>query len=175
MAAGTHLKYIICTAPSKSFNLAGLQASNIIIPDDDIRKRFRAELTAGGCFHINVMGAAACEAAYRDGQDWLNGLRSYIWENISYLDRFLKDFLPEIRLIRPEGTYLLWLDMSAFGMSAEELDRFMTEQAGLWLDGGSMFGPEGNSFQRLNAACHRKTMKQALIQLKTAADEFHRD
>ncbi len=172
VAAGKQLKYVICTAPSKSFNLAGLQASNIIIPDETIRKRFRAELTAGGCFHINVMGAAACEAAYRDGQDWLNGLRSYIWENINFTEKFLNDYLPEIRLIPPEGTYLLWLDMSAFGMNAKELDRFMTDRAGLWLDGGSMFGPEGNAFQRLNAACHRSTLEQALKQLKEAFERL---
>lgn len=172
VAEGRDLKYVICTAPSKSFNLAGLQASNIIIPDEDVRKRFRNELTAGGCFHINVMGAAACEAAYRDGLEWLDGLRSYIWDNIRYTGEFLKTQLPQVRLIRPEGTYLLWMDMSDFGMSAEELDRFIIDRAGLWLDGGSMFGPEGNAFQRLNAACHRDTLTQALTQLKAAADEL---
>ena len=169
-AENTDLDYVICTAPSKSFNLAGLQVSNIIIPHEETRRKFREELTSCGAFGLNVMGAAACEAAYKDGLEWLDGLRSYIWKNIEYTDDFLKSYLPEIHFTRPEGTYLLWFDLSSFDMTAEELDRFITDEAGLWLDGGSMFGPEGNSFPRLNAACHRSTLEQALRQLKDAVD-----
>ena len=172
IASEQDVKYVICTAPSKTFNLAGLQASNIIIPDPEIRRIFRKELTATGCFGINVMGAAACEAAYRHGQDWLNGLRSYIKENIDFTARFLEKHLPQIHFNKPEGTYLLWFDMSSLGMTAKELDDFITEKAGLWLDGGSMFGPEGDGFQRLNAACHRSTLEQALQQLKEAVDKL---
>lgn len=171
-AEGKKLHYIICTAPSKSFNLAGLQVSNIIIPDPVIRKIYQKELTATGSFHLNIMGAAACEAAYRDGLSWLTALRSYIWENIRFTAQFLNDRIPEIRFTVPEGTYLLWFDMSILGMNAEELDRFIVEQAGLWLDGGSMFGPEGNGFQRLNAACQRSTLEKALSQLEEAVIRF---
>ena len=171
-AEGRDLQYVICTAPSKTFNLAGLQASNIIIPDRELRHAFQKELTATGCFHLNVFGAAACEAAYRDGDEWLDGLRSYIMENIAFTEHFLNESLPQIGFTRPEGTYLLWFDMSCLGMNAEELDRFIVDEAGLWLDGGSMFGPEGNGFQRLNAACHRSTLEQALLQLKDAVDRL---
>ena len=170
-ASGRKLNYLICTAPSKTFNLAGLQVSNIIIPDAETRRRFRKEVNSGGFHQINVMGAAACEAAYNEGKEWLDGLRSYIWDNIEYTDRYLKQHLPQVRFSKPEGTYLLWLDMSSLGMTAEELDRLMVDQAGLCLDGGSMFGPEGDAFQRLNAACHRSTLEKALKQMKKAVDD----
>lgn len=174
IASGRNLRYLVCTAPSKTFNLAGLQVSNIFIPDAELRRKFRTELSAIGYFGLSVMGAAACEAAYTHGSEWLQELRSYIWENIEFTDQFIKENLPQISFTKPEGTYLLWLDMSSFGMTAEELDRFMIDEAGLWLDGGSMFGPEGNAFQRINAACHRSTLVRALEQLKEAVDGLSR-
>lgn len=172
IASGRKLKYVICTAPSKTFNLAGLQVSNIVIPDRVLRQRFKAEVNSCGFFQINVMGAAACEAAYNEGEEWLNGLRSCIWENIEYTGRFLRENLPQVQFSKPEGTYLLWFDMSRLGMTGQELDRLMVDQAGLWLDGGSMFGPEGDAFQRLNAACHKSTLEKALQQMKKAVDEL---
>ncbi len=168
VASGTDLRYVICTAPSKTFNLAGLQASNIIIPDRDLRRSFRNEMFSAGYMGLNTMGMTACRAAYQSGGPWLKELRKYIYDNIRFADEWLKENIPQIRLVRTEGTYLLWLDCTELGMTAPELDKFMMEKAGLWLDGGSMFGQEGAGFQRLNAACTRRTLEQALGQLKSA-------
>lgn len=156
---------IVCTAPSKTFNLAGLCASNIIIAGRSLRKKFRECVSNTGIGGLNVMALSACRAAYEHGFSWLEELRGYLRANIDYADRFLRENAPQIRLIRPEGTYLLWLDMRELGLSGEELETFITEKAGLWLDGGIMFGPEGEGFQRLNAACPRSVLKEALTRL----------
>lgn len=164
------LRYIVCTAPSKSFNLAGLQCSNIIIPNEEDRKRFRAVMGSNGIFDANIMGLTACRAAYEGGKEWLDELRSYIWGNIEFADKYIKENIPRVKMRKPEGTYLLWLDCSGLGLSREQLDRFMIDEAELWLDGGSLFGEEVNSFQRINAACRRETLEKALEQLKAAVD-----
>ncbi len=168
VAEGTGLRYVICTAPSKTFNLAGLQASNIIIPDRELRRSFRNEMFSAGYNGLNIMGMTACRAAYQNGEEWLKELRKYIYGNIRFADEFLKENIPEIKLVKTEGTYLLWLDCTELGMAGPELDDFIMQKAGLWLDGGSMFGQEGAAFQRVNAACTRKTLEQALRQLQAA-------
>lgn len=159
---------IVCTAPSKTFNLAGLNASNIIIPDHDLRKKFRACIENTGASSTNVMGFTACQAAYEKGLPWLTELRAYISENIRFIDSYIRENIPGVHLIYPEGTYLLWLDMRNLGLAEDELERLMTDSAGLWLDGGGMFGPEGIGFQRLNAACPRSILKRAMEQLREA-------
>ncbi|MGI6206191.1 MAG: MalY/PatB family protein [Anaerovoracaceae bacterium] len=164
------LHYIICTAPSKTFNLAGLQCSNIIVPDDEDRRKYRRTISANGVFDPNIMGLTACQAAYAGGAEWLGELRSHIWKNIEFADSFINDKIPGVKMRKPEGTYLIWLDMRGLGLSAGELDDFITDKAGLWLDGGSMFGEEGDGFQRINTACQTETLRQALTQLKNAAE-----
>lgn len=159
---------ILCTAPSKTFNLAGLNTSNIIIPDADLRRRFRKTITDIGASSMNVMGLTACRAAYEKGLPWLTDVRKYIRENIDFAVSYIRQNIPEIGLIPPEGTYLLWLDMHALGFSEEELERFITEDAGLWLDAGSIFGPEGEGFQRINIACPRSVLTDALNRLSRA-------
>ncbi len=156
---------VICTAPSKSFNLAGLQASNIIIKNPELRRRFEAEVAGTGFGHISVPGAAACRAAYESGGEWLSELKEYLQGNIAFLKDYINKNIPQISLIEPEGTYLLWLDMRGLGMSGRELDEFIEKKAGLWLDGGSMFGSEGEGFQRVNIACPRSILEKALKQL----------
>lgn len=158
---------MICTAPSKTFNLAGLQVSNIMIPNETLRRRFKKELTTQSAPGPNVMGMAACETAYREGLSWLEELRGYLRENIALVRRFTEQELPGISLIEPEGTYLLWLDMRQLGLTEEELEAFIT-RAGLWLDGGTMFGPEGLGFQRINIACPRSLVQQAMENLREA-------
>ena len=163
---------IVCTAPSKTFNLAGLCASNIINPDRNLRKKFRECVSNTGIGGPNVMALAACRAAYEEGLPWLEELRDYLRGNIDFTDRYLRKHAPRIRLIRPEGTYLLWLDMRALGLSGEELEKFIVEKAGLWLDGGTMFGPEGTGFQRMNIACPRSVLEEALRRLCSAVQEI---
>ena len=161
---------VTCTAPSKTFNLAGLQISNIFIPNEKLRKAFQTEIDKTGYDEPNALGIVACEAAYRAGEDWLDQLRAYLLENLNFLRNFLQEKIPQIHLVEPEGTYLVWLDCSELGITGKELDQFIVDKAGLWLDGGSMFGPSGAAFQRVNIACPRATLQLALDKLKTAID-----
>ena len=156
---------ITCTAPSKSFNLAGLQLSNIFIEEPSLRRRFRKEVGAAGYSQPNALGMFACEAAYTHGGAWLDALRAYLEQNLQRTKDFLRRELPAVHLIEPEGTYLLWLDFRAYGLSDETLDRLIREEAGLWLDNGPVFGPEGQGFQRLNSACPWQTLERGLQQL----------
>ena len=163
---------VTCTAPSKTFNLAGLQISNIFIPNETLREAFQKEIDKTGYDEPNALGAVACEAAYRGGQEWLDQLRAYLLENLNFLRAYLQEKIPQIHLVEPEGTYLVWLDCSELGISGKELDQFIVEKAGLWLDGGAMFGPSGADFQRVNIACHRATLELALDKLKAAVDNL---
>lgn len=160
---------VTCTAPSKTFNLAGLQVSNIFISNRKLRQSFRKTMYQTGYTSLNTLGLAACQAAYEKGGDWLEELKAYLCTNLDYIRTFLSDELPQIKLVEPEGTYLIWLDCRKLGLSDAELDQFILEEAGLWLDNGSMFGPEGEGFQRINIACPRATLQKAFQQLKQAA------
>ena len=156
---------MVCTSPSTSFNLAGLQISNIFIPDKKRRSDFRAQVYATGYDEISLPALVACEAAYRHGEEWLDGVCAYIRENEAYVRAFLQDRLPRVRLMDWEGTYLIWLDFRSLGLSDKELNRKIIHEAGLWLDGGSMFGKAGEGFQRINIACPRKTLEEAMERL----------
>lgn len=159
---------IVCTAPSKTFNLAGLQVSNIFIPNDKLRQRFLAAMDRAGYSQLNALGLVACEAAYTHGQQWLDQVRQYIYANIQFVEQYFRQHIPQIKLVKPEGTYLLWLDCSSLEMTAAQRERWLLEIAGLWLDDGSMFGSEGNDFERLNVACSRATLQQGLDRLRDA-------
>lgn len=111
---------VICTAPSKTFNIAGLQVSNIFISNKNLRRRFRKQVAAAGYSQVNTLGLVACQAAYTYGEDWLQQVKTYIEDNIEFVDAYLKQNLPQIKLLRPEGTYLVWLDCSALGLTAAE-------------------------------------------------------
>lgn len=161
---------LTCTAPSKTFNLAGLQISNIFIPNENLRKAFKTEIDRTGYDEPNALGVVACEAAYRAGEDWLEQLRAYLLKNLNFLRDFLQEKIPQIHLVEPEGTYLVWLDCSELGITGKELDQFIADKAGLWLDGGSMFGPSGAAFQRVNIACPQATLELALNKLKAAVE-----
>ena len=163
---------VTCTAPSKTFNLAGLQISNIFISNETLREAFQKEIDKTGYDEPNALGAVACEAAYRGGQEWLDQLRAYLLENLNFLRTYLQEKIPQIHLVEPEGTYLVWLDCSELGISGKELDQFIVEKAGLWLDGGAMFGPSGSDFQRVNIACPRATLELALDKLKATVDNL---
>ena len=159
---------VTCTAPSKTFNIAGLQVSNIFIANENLRKKFKQELKKTANADINVMGLIACQAAYSQGEDWLRQVKIYIAENLEYVKTFLRDNLPQVKLVEPEGTYLLWLDFRELNLTEEELEDLIINKAKLWLDGGTMFGTEGVGFQRINIACPQKNLIQAFTQLKEA-------
>lgn len=158
----------VCTAPSKSFNLAGLQVSNIWIPNAEARAAFAQEIDRSGYSQLNTLGLVACRAAYESGGDWLSACKSYMRENLDFMRAFLAERLPEIRLVEPEGTYFAWLDCTALGHSRRELDELVTSRAKLWLDSGHIFGGGADLFQRVVLACPRKTLEQALLQLESA-------
>lgn len=157
---------IVATSPTKTFNFATLQISNILIPNEDLRSKFKKEINKSGYSQLNLMGIVACNSAYKYGLPWLNELREYLMENIKFVDTFLKEKLPKIKLIKPEGTYLLWLDFRDLHLSNEELESLILNKANLWLDSGSMFGNSGEGFQRINIALPRKKLKWALEQLE---------
>lgn len=160
---------ITCTAPTKTFNLAGLQASNIFVSNKDIRRRLRAEISRTGYSQLNIMGLVACKAAYSvEGEKWLEALKSYLAGNLEYLRGALRD--TDVRIVEPEGTYLVWLDFSALSLSEQALEELIVKKARLWLDAGTMFGESGAGFQRINIACPRALLEQAARQLKEALD-----
>lgn len=159
---------VIATAPSKTFNLAGLQVANLVVKDAALRHRLRAEISKSGYSQLNTLGLAACQSAYAHGAAWLEQLKAYLAGNIELVREFLSAHLPGVRLVEPQGTYLLWLDFSAYGLSQAELDRRVVHGAGLWLDSGTMFGSEGEGFQRINIACPKATLLEALRRLGEA-------
>lgn len=156
---------IVCTSPSKTFNLAGLQISNIFIPDKLNRRKFRAEINASGYSQLNSFGLVACQAAYENAEEWLLELKGYLKANLNFVKEYLKEYLPKIHLIEPEATYLIWLDMRELGEADIVNDKIVNE-AKLWLDRGEMFGVSGAGFQRINIACPRATLKEALDRLR---------
>ena len=153
---------IICTAPSKSFNLAGLQFSNIFIADEKLRKAFSKELDKTGYDEPSVFGIVAATAAYSEGADWFDSVKSYIWENILFAKNYIEENASQIKVLVPEGTYLLWLDFSKTGLSDSEINDRILNKAKVWLDSGSMFGKEGEKFQRINCATPRIILEDAL-------------
>lgn len=159
---------ITCTAPSKTFNLAGLQNSNIFIPNRQLRHAYKKELSACGCGGTNCMGMAACQAAYEAGADWLEQLKQYLAGNLAYIRQFLREKLPDIALIEPEGTYLVWLDLRKLGLTEQQQRQLIVQDAKLWLDTGTLFGQGGEGFERINIACPRTTIKQAMQRLERA-------
>ena len=162
---------IVCTSPSKTFNLASLMMSNIFIPNRDLKHKFRKELDAAGTSQLGVMGLVACEAAYSKGEEWYQAMLSYVADNIAFTKRYVEKNLQGVRMAEHEGTYLVWLDFRGTGLSTEELERRMVYGAKLWLDSGKIFGESGSGFQRINVACPRSVLSEALDRIKKAIQE----
>ena len=161
---------IVSTSASKTFNLAGLQFSINFIKNPALRKRFHDERDKTGYDEPSLMGLIATKAAYEYGKPWLDALKQYLSENVAYVRRFLTERLPNVRLVEPEGTYLVWLDFSKLGLSDDELDNFIVHRAKLWLDRGVMFGQEGEQYQRINIATPRPLLREALERLEKAVN-----
>lgn len=159
---------ITCTAPSKSFNLAGLQTSNIIIPNGRLRKEYNIALENMGISRLNLFGVIACEAAYKYGEDWLEQLLDYIEENKNFAKKYIEEKIPKLKVIEPEGTYLLWIDCRELGMNNKELKKFMMTKAKVAFDEGFIFGEGGQGFERMNIACPRIILQEALKRIEEA-------
>ena len=164
------MQAVVCTSPSKSFNLAGLRTSNIFIPGEQLRAAFKAKLEAAAIREPNMLGFVACKAAYNGGDEWLEQCKAYLRENLAYVRTFLQEKLPQIKLVEPESTYVAWLDCTGLGLNKEQLDDLILNKARIWLDTGSMFGQCSALFQRVVLACPRSTVEQAMERLLEAVN-----
>jgi cystathionine beta-lyase len=169
---------ITCTSLSKTFNIAGLQLSNIVIPNQKLKHRFRntiQSLFLPGQFGYlpNTLSLVAFTAAYEECDDWLNSLIQYLHENLKFLKEFITEKIPQIEVIEPEGTYLVWLDFRKVGIDFNQLEKFLHEKAKVALDDGILFGNGGEGFQRINIACPRSTLKKALERILRAVKEIN--
>jgi cystathionine beta-lyase len=158
---------IVCMAPSKTFNLPGLEASSVIIPNKKLRDDFN-DARAGMVHGVNIFGMVAMEAAYRYGDEWLEQLLAYLQGNLEITVTWFKERIPRIKVIAPQGTYLLWLDCRGLGLDDKELQELMREKARVGFDDGFMFGEGGSGFQRMNIACPRSILREALARIEKA-------
>ncbi|WP_173468104.1 MalY/PatB family protein [Fibrobacter succinogenes] len=163
---------IIVTAPTKTFNLAGVQISHTFVKNPTIRRALRYQINATGYSQVSIQGIVSAEAAYANGDVWLDALLKYIKGNIDYTDKFIRENLEGVKLVPMEATYLAWLDFNGTGLSSEQVDSLVLRKAKLWLNSGSKFGKTGAGFQRLNIACPRSTLAEALNRLKVALDSI---
>ncbi len=164
-------RLIVGTSPSKSFNIAGLQVANVIIPNDDIRRKYRLENAAAGYSQGNVLGMVATISAYNKGGEWLEALIEYLQGNLDYIRNFLEAKLPKVHLVEPEGTYLVWLDFSQVVRDYKRLEHLIVDEAKLWLDPGVIFGEETALFERINIACPRSIIEKSMNNLYEAFKE----
>ncbi|MHC1719797.1 MAG: MalY/PatB family protein [Clostridiaceae bacterium] len=162
----------VLTAPSKTFNLAGLQCSNIIIPNPKLKAKFDIANQYTGFNHLNHFAYTGCEAAYKEGEKWLGELLVYLEGNLNYIKDFIAENLPQLKMIETQGTYLVWIDCSALGLSDKELEKLIKEKAKLYLDEGYIFGKSGSGFERINAACPRALLEESMNRLKYAVDSL---
>ena len=157
---------VICTSPSKTFNLASMLISNIFIPNRELRQRFRHEVDAAGISQLSALGLVAAKAAYGQGDKWYEQMMSYVGENIRYVKEYVKENLTGVTVIDGEGTYLMWLDFRGTGLDPEELDHRIIYEAKLWLDSGKIFGHTGAGFQRINVAAPRAVLTECLERIR---------
>ncbi len=162
---------ITCTAPSKTFNIAGLQASNIIIKNPEIREKFIAARYDAGLSSLNTFAYAACRIAYQRCEAWLDALMRHIAANEKLVCDFLAERVPKIQTFKIEGTYLQWWDCRALGLDKDALENFMVREALLFLDEGYIFGAQGAGFERVNLACPASVLEKALLRLENALEK----
>lgn len=159
---------IMAIAPTKTFNLAGLQVSILVAPNEEIHRKIRAVMERNGMESPSILAMAAASAAWTEGDEWVDALNETLERNIELVRQWTETDMPLIRLFDPEGLYLLWLDCRALGMSPAELEEFMTKEARVFFNQGAIFGPEGEGFVRMNIACPPQTVSRALDQITAA-------
>lgn len=162
---------IICMSPSKSFNLPGLEVSSIIIPNKKLRNDF-INTQSGIVPSPNVFGYTALEAAYRLGDEWLEQVLDYLQGNLDFLLEYFEKKIPDIKVIQPQGTYLIWLDCRGLDMDKLALSSFMRDEAKVGLEDGFIFGEAGSGFVRMNIACPRSILEEALRRIETAVNRL---
>jgi cystathionine beta-lyase len=164
---------VMCTAPSKTFNLAGLFTSNIIIPDDGLRKKFVSASDEIGLHPMNIFGMTACLTGYKFGESWLAALLDYLEGNLNFAAEFIKNNIPQIGFIKPEGTYFLWIDFRKLGLQDHELESLINDDAKVRLNHGYIFGKKhGSGFARMNLACPKILLKDAFERLENTVKRF---
>lgn len=166
-----HAQSIVATAPSKTFNLAGLDASNVLIPDESLRTAWKKEMERAGINSPNMFGLYATEAAYLHGAEWLDALLEYIDQNYTFMKDWFEKKMPIVKFRKPEGLYLAWADFRGLGLDKDELENFMLKKAHVWLDEGYIFGTGGEGFERFNCACPRSVLEDALERILKAWNE----
>jgi len=159
-------------APSKTFNLAGMATSSVIISNPELRNDFQVMLDRVHVGMGNLFGMVASEAAYSHGKEWLGQMLDYVKGNLDYMESYIKENIPQIKMMRPEATYLVWLDFSGLGLSDADLKAFVLQKAKLGLNDGPVFGPGGKGFQRMNIACPRAIVEEAMSRLEKAINEM---
>ncbi len=155
------------TSPSKTFNLAGAQQSNIFICNKELKRKFVTQYDVSGLDEPNPFGIAATEAAYKYGDEWYEAVIKYIGGNIKFAKDYIETEIPNVKLVHPEGTYLIWLDFQDTGIVPKKLDDLIINKAKLWLDSGRIFGDTGMGFERINTACPRSVLETALERIKS--------
>lgn len=163
---------IICTSPHKSFNIAGLQISNTIIPNETIRTQYKKSLEREGITKPNIFGLTATMAAYENGEKWLSDLLIYLENNLNFIEKFIRINIPDIHFVRPEGTFLVWLDLNHLNLTEKQLQKVVFDKAGIVLNSGPSFGQEGTGFVRLNFACPKAVLEEGLNKLKNAVQNI---
>lgn len=156
---------VTCISPSKAFNLAGLQIANIVAADGDIRRRIDRAININEVCDVNPFGVEALIAAYNEGGEWLDALRKYLWENFRYLVMYLAEHLPELTVVPLEGTFLAWIDCRALSVGSERMAQRLMDEARLMVNPGTLYGPGGEGFIRLNFACPRPLLTDGLERL----------
>jgi cysteine-S-conjugate beta-lyase len=164
---------ITCLSPSKTFNLAGLQTASLVIAKPELQDKYRQTVDRLGLPWPNLFGCEALTAAYSHGGPWLEALMEYLTGNLCFLKEFIKSKIPEIEIIQPEGTYLVWLDFRKLGVDKESLKILLRDKAHVALDHGFIFGsPAGDGFERINIACPRQVLNEALTKIEGAIRSF---
>ena len=166
-------KCVTLNSPTKTFNIAGLSISAAIIPDADLKRKFITTLNRNGAGMLNIFGLTAAEAAYSSCEKWLDELLEYLENNLDTLVEYFNTNIPQIKVIRPEATYLVWLDCNNLPIKPEELKAFFVNEAGVGLNDGITFGEEGSGFQRLNFACPRILLLNGLDKIKNAVTKLY--
>lgn len=166
------MQTITCTAPSKTFNIAGLSTSTVIAKNEKLLSRYETALLDAGLLSGNVFGMVALEAAYTHGEEWLDQLLVYLKGNVDYAERYVRERIPRVKFVRPEGTYLALLDFRDLAMDQDDLNDFMVKEARIGFDDGAMFGSECDGFERMNLACPRSILETAMKNLERAVNSL---